>query len=243
MLRTTKLYHQVCGLFISVGSVNFLKLSVLFNALFIIEAALAFSMDILIATLFGINPRTDALYAAWMLPQAIGRGMFQSLTNSFMGIFTEPATYGESGRMNNANRQAYSEAITLIGGVVLPISLLLSVTSHWWLPLTIPGASEYTQALAIPQARILAWLIGMLALTETCRAIYYREGKLWWPSCARISSGLIAITLIAWAGWSGETQIAVWGLAVGAGLEMLFNFIGLPWLLKFTPHICWPSRG
>lgn len=222
---------------------KFLKLSALFNALFILEAAIAFCIDILIATRFGINPRTDGLYAAWMLPQAIGRGMFQSLTNSLMGLFDEPATYNQLGKMDQPHQRAYSEAITLIGCIVLPISLLLSLTSQWWLPLTIPGAASETQSFAIPQARILAWLIAMLGLTETCRAIYYREGKLWWPSSARIVGGFFAIGLIAWGGWMQNIQIVVWGLTIGAGIETIGNLLGLPWLLKFRPYFAWPSRS
>lgn len=212
---------------------SFLGRSGLLNALFALEAGANFLRDIIIAATFGLGVQSDALYAAWMLPQTLGRGVFQTLTNSFMGLFADQEDHVA----------AYNQAITVIAVVSLPLAALLSVTSPWWLPLTILSAAPKTRFVAIPLAGVLAWLIGFLALAETFRAIYYREGHWWLPSLARLVGGLVAIGLVLAAGWERNLPLAAWGVTIGAGLEALIGFVGLRWLLGLRFHPLWPEGG
>lgn len=218
---------------------NFLKRSALLNIFFLLEAVISFLVDITVAAFFGISAQTDALYAAWLVPQAIGRGIFQSLTNSFMGLFAADANDEEETGIH----LAYSQAITVILVLVVPLMLLFSVSSAWWLPLSIPGAANETQTTAIPLAQMLSGLIGFLAISETCRAIYYREDQMWWPSLSRIVSGLVAIGFVGFAGWQGSLFIAALGILLGAGLEALSNFAGLRYVLAVRIAPRWPQRA
>ena len=247
---------------------NFLKRSAILNIFFLFEAIISFLVDITVAAFFGISVQTDALYAAWLLPQAIGRGIFQSLTTSFMGIFAEEelaaATLvnnqqavdeqqavarhqviidGHQISQNSAVHVVYSQAITVIFALVLPLTLFFSLGSGWWLPLTIPGADQATQTTAIPLAQVLSWLIGFLAIAETCRAIYYREDQMWWPSLSRIISGLVAIGVVGVAGLQQSLSIAAAGVLVGAALEAFLTFIGLRYVLDLRIAPRWPSRA
>lgn len=214
-------------------SLSFLRRSVALNSLFVLEAGANFLLDLVVAATFGLSANSDALYAAWVLPQVIGRGVFQSLTNSFMGLLAD----------QEDRAAAYNQAITVIAVVSLPLVALLSVASSWWLPLTIPAAAPETRLVAIPLAGVLAWLTGFLALAETFRAIYYREDCWWLPSLARLVGGVVAIGLALAARGEKNLSLVAWGLTAGAGLEALIGFVGLRWLLRLRYRPLWPERG
>jgi peptidoglycan biosynthesis protein MviN/MurJ (putative lipid II flippase) len=158
--------------------------------------------------------------------------MFQSLTQSFMGLFSDE------------NRAVgYNEAITVVMALVFPLAATISLTSGAWLPLSIPGATAQTRSLALPLAAILAWLIAALALGETFRAIYYREKSLWFPSVARVCGDLLVMGFAVSAGRQRSLLLAAWGLIAGVGLETLLEFAGLPVLLHSHFRPAWPSAA
>jgi putative peptidoglycan lipid II flippase len=213
------------------SSLAFLGRSAVLNALFAVEAGASFLLDVVLAAAFGLSIYSDALYAAWALPQKIGRGMFQSLTNSFMGIFGE----------RTDRSVAYNQAITVIAAAALPLSAILSATSAWWLPITIPGAAAETQRIAVSLAQIMAWLVGLLALAETCRAVYYQEGKMWLPSLARVVGVIASVALIATAWHEQNLVLAAWAMTVGAGVEAALGLVCMPPVLKYRYRPTWPA--
>ncbi len=191
-----------------------------------------FALDIALAASLGLSAQSDILYAAWSLPVTIGRGMFQSLTNSFMGLFAEA----------DNQMKAYNQAITVIGIVAFVAAALLSLSARWWYPLSVPGATAATKLAGQPLAVILAWLIFVLALAETLRAIYYRSGRLVVPTAGRIvgTGATIAITLLA--GAQQDLRLVAWGLLGGAIVETLVGFVGLAWVPDFRLRPSWPER-
>lgn len=54
-------------------STRLFQRSVVFNALFALEAGSMFLIDIALAAALGLGARSDILYAAWSLPLTIGR--------------------------------------------------------------------------------------------------------------------------------------------------------------------------
>lgn len=214
------------------SSAGFLRLSALINGLFVIEAAIGFLFDLLIVAMLGLSAMSDALYAAWMLPQTIGRGLFQSLPHSLMGVFGE----------QEDTAAAYGGAVVAISYAVWPFSILLSVTSGWWVPWTIPGAAVSTQITAIELAQILAFLPALLALAELFRAIFYVEERFYWPSVARVLGGVVALLLVAWALWQKALVLAAWAILIGAVIEAIFNFVGLAQQLGYRTLLRSPSR-
>jgi len=211
---------------------RFVRRSVLMNSLFLAEGAIMFALDIALAASLGLSAQSDILYAAWSLPVTIGRGMFQSLTNSFMGLFAEA----------DNQMKAYNQAITVIGIVAFVAAALLSLSARWWYPLSVPGATAATKLAGQPLAVILAWLIFVLALAETLRAIYYRSGRLVVPTAGRIvgTGATIVITLLA--GAQQDLRLVAWGLLGGAIVETLVGFVGLAWVPDFRLRPSWPER-
>lgn len=211
---------------------SFFGRSVFLNILFVLEGGASFIVDLVIAAVLGLGSQSDGLYAAWAIPQSIGRGMFQSLTNSFMGLFaneTEPA-------------HAYNQAVTVICAAAFSLALLLSLLSFLWLPLTIPGSGPETVAIAIPLAAILSWLVGFLALSETFRAIYYREKKEGMPSAARLIGALATILFVLFGGANDSLSWVAGGILLGAAIEAGISFLGLRFQLKHHYHFSWPER-
>jgi putative peptidoglycan lipid II flippase len=209
---------------------RFLQRSAFLNVLFAIEGGSMFLLDVVLAAALGLGARSDALYAAWSLPLVIGRGAFQSLTNSLIGLFNDEVD----------EELIYSQALTVIGVMSFVAALLMSLTSRWWYPLSVPGATAETQRLGIPLAAILAWLVAFLALAETQRAIYYRHGKNHIPSIARVAGVFVSMGVI-WAAASRQNlTLAAIGLAAGAAAEMMLGFIGLRSMgRRFRP--AWPA--
>lgn len=198
-------------------SSRFLQRSALLNILFAVEGGSMFFLDVALAAALGVGARSDSLYAAWSLPLTIGRGAFTSLTNSLIGLFAEAED----------DRAAYSQSLTVIGALAFAAALLMSLTSRWWFPLSVPGAAPETRLAGVPLAAILAWLIALLALAETQRAIYYRLGRNVFPSAVRVAGALAAIAIVLFSAAEQNLALAAYGLVTGAAVEMLLGFAGL----------------
>lgn len=188
-----------------------------------------FFLDVALAAALGVGARSDSLYAAWSLPLTIGRGAFQSLTNSLIGLFAE----------SDDDRTAFSQSVTLVGLTAFAAALLMSLTSRWWFPLSVPGAAAETKLAGAPLAGILSWLIAFLAVAETQRAIFYRLGRNVVPSTLRVSGALVSIGIILFSANQQNLTLAAIGLVVGAAVELL---LGSVWLLALGQRITfsWP---
>ena len=198
-------------------SSRFLQRSALLNILFAVEGGSMFFLDVALAAALGVGAHSDSLYAAWSLPLTIGRGAFTSLTNSLIGLFAEAED----------DRAAYSQSLTVIGILAFAAALLMSLTSRWWFPISVPGAATATRLAGVPLATILAWLIALLALAETQRAIYYRLGRNVFPSAVRVAGAAASIIVVLLSAVEQNLTLAAYGLVAGAAVEMLLGFGGL----------------
>jgi len=191
-------------------------------------------VDVVIAATLGLSAHSDAFYAAFILPQTVGRWMFQGLTNSFMGFFAEEG---------QVERQlSYSRAITVVVVVAVALSFSLSLGSPGYMPFIIPAAALETKQMAVSLARLLAWTIYFLALAETFRAIYYREAIWWFPSAARLVGGALAIAVILAGDWAARESTAALAITLGACIEMLTSFVGLYWRAGLRYRFSWPDK-
>ncbi len=211
------------------SSQRFFRRSILLNGLFAVEGGSMFLLDVVLAASLGLGVRSDTLYAAWSLPLIIGRGAFQSLTNSLIGLFAEAED----------DSVAYSQSVTVIGALSLAAAALMSLTSRWWFPFSVPGADAETRLAGVPLAAILAWLVALLALAETQRAIYYRLERVTFPSLTRVFGALAAMAMILLSAQQQNLTLAAYGLVLGAAVEMLLGFGGLLWLGVHL-RLAWP---
>lgn len=210
---------------------RFLKRSALLNGLFAIEGGSMFLLDVALAATLGLGAQSDILFAAWSLPQTIGRGMFQSLTNSFMGLFAK----------EQDPTLPFRQAITVIGLLSLVVAGLMALTARWWLPLSMLGAGSDAWRAGVAPAAVLAWLIALLGPAETFRAVYYRAERLVLPSVARIVGVATAILVILLAGQGGDLLLIAWSIVLGAAVEVLISLLGLYTSLGFRYRFAWPN--
>lgn len=214
------------------GFLTFLGRSASLNTLFLLEAGLSFLVDVTIGATLGLGVQSDAFYAALTLPQTVGRWLFQSLTNSFMGFF---------GHKDEGDRSVgYYEAITIVFSASVALSLLLSIGSIGYIPWIIPAAGQETKIKAISLARWLAWMICFLGPVETLRAIFYREAVWWFPSAARLVGSVLTVVVILTIGPS-EAAVAA-GVILGAFVELVISFLGMRWLFGLRFRFTWPGR-
>lgn len=210
---------------------RFVSRSLLLNGLFAFEGASMFILDVTVAATLGLGAQSDILYAAWSLPQTIGRGMFQSLTNSFMGMFSK----------NEDTTLLFRQAITVITLLSIIAATAMTLTARWWLPLSMLGADSLTWLKGILPASILAWLIAFLGPAETFRAIYYRADSLVLPSASRILGTMVAVGIILLTRGEKEPVLVAWAVVSGAAVETVIGFVGFKWLLNFRYRISWPD--
>jgi putative peptidoglycan lipid II flippase len=105
----------------------------------------------------------------------------------------------------------------------------------------VPGATAEAQQAGQPLAAILAWLIFLLALAETFRAIYYRADRLVVPSAGRVGGVLITVAVVLWSAATQNLTAIAWGLVAGAAFETVVTFVGLFALPEFRFRPTWPA--
>ncbi|MFC2171032.1 lipid II flippase MurJ [Acidobacteriota bacterium] len=214
------------------SSLVFLGRSTLLNFLFALEAGIALVLDLVIAAVLGFSTTSDLLYAAWMLPQMIGRGIFQSLTAALMGLF-----------LHQKNKMtAYNHAITVIAAAGILTAALFSLTSGLWLPISVPGIAGDIGSEAVPLAGIFSLMIAFLAIAETLRAVFYRENKKWWPTLSRFIAGLTTVSFVLFAGYKQNLALVAIAITAGTALEAAMDLAGFRWLLGFKIKLLWPNK-
>lgn len=228
---------------------SFLRQSLLLNLLYAFESGVGFLIDIGIAFLLGASVSSDALYAAWIIPQTIGRGLFQSVSHSLLGLYAEVHSSALANITDGSNAllakqqldELYGQILSIISIFGLVISLLLSLTSEWWIPLSIGGAHPTVQSTAISIAQILGCLPFFLALSETFRSIYYFEDHFALPSVFRIAGGIVTVALFsAGLSFTNVTGMA-WAILIGALVELLLTWLFVYVILKRWIRFCMPT--
>jgi peptidoglycan biosynthesis protein MviN/MurJ (putative lipid II flippase) len=123
------------------------------------------------------------------------------------------------------------------------MAFILSVTSMWWFPLSVPGASAETHLTGQSLAVILAWIIGFLALAETCRAIYYKEDNFRYPSVSRLIGTALTIGVVFWGASRQDLVLVAWGIVLGSAIEAILGIAGLHFTIGLRYRFSWPEKA
>lgn len=178
------------------------------------------ALDVAIAATFGAGRATDALFVAMRIPigitAVIMAGANQSLVPTFAGWL-----------LDRDRRDAFREItsifiLTAVGGSLL--ALLGVLVSHPLMRVTAPGlpAAEITEAAHL--ARIMFWLIPLVALAEVLRA-YMNARRLFGVPAGMnvVMNGLAAAIVIAFA--HHRIEVAAWAYIVGAVAQLVFMLV------------------
>ncbi len=185
----------------------------------LLSKGMGFIRQALIAAVYGSGPEYSAFGVAYILPGflliLLGgiNGPFHSAIVSILKKQRDP------GREDPA---AWLEAIsTLVGCLLLAVTLGLWWGADWVVRLNAPGASPEVHALAAEQLRIMAplallsgWIgIGFGALNA---AEHYLL-----PALSPLISSLAVIGILVTLGWTGIPTLLAWGVLIGAIAQWL----------------------
>jgi putative peptidoglycan lipid II flippase len=173
----------------------------------------------------GAGLRTDALFAALALPQAL----LSVIASSFMTVLV-PLVAGED-HLDFQKRAWTFTAATLVVFVVLAVAF--NLLAPWWVPLIAPGLSGDGHRLAVHLARIQ--LIGMVwtSMAGILGAVGRARHRFIWVETApaigtAISFPVLIVTLPTYgvdaAAWVQVLRIALHALLLVPGLGPFMGF-------------------
>lgn len=209
--------------------------AVLLNALVVVEAAAGLLLLVVVLRGEGFSATSDALFAAWTIPQILGRGLFVTFTSSAMGYLLGSSPEEYRGR----GGQLLQLAAALGGG----LSLLLALTSGLWVPGALLGADPATRVQALSFARWTVWLCLWAALADAHRSLLYGSERLVWPSVARLlgtASQVGGAFLAVGAGWPEGVAASV---GLGPLVEVLVGAAAVVRDAKIRPRFSWLDRA
>lgn len=185
----------------------------------LLSKGIGFIRQALIAAVYGSGPEYSAFGVAYILP-----GFLLILLGGINGPF-HSAIVSVLKKQRDRDREdaaAWLESIsTLVGCLLLLVSLGLWWGADWVVRLNAPGASPEVHALAAAQLRIMAplallsgWIgIGFGALNA---AEHYAL-----PALSPLISSLAVIGILVTLGWTGIPTLLAWGVLIGAIAQWL----------------------
>ncbi|MFT0787913.1 murein biosynthesis integral membrane protein MurJ [Synechococcus sp. H55.10] len=185
----------------------------------LLSKGMGFVRQALIAAVYGSGPEYSAFSIAYVLP-----GFLLILLGGINGPF-HSAIVSILKKQRDRGREdptVWLEAIsTLVGCLLLAVTLGLWWGADWVVRLNAPGASPEVHALAAAQLRIMAplallsgWIgIGFGALNA---AEHYLL-----PALSPLISSLAVIGILVTLGWTGIPTLLAWGVLIGAIAQWL----------------------
>lgn len=205
--------------------------ALLLNALVVVESAAGLLLLVVVLKGEGFSATSDALFAAWTIPQMLGRGLFVTFTASAMGYLldAEPEEYRRRGG------EIMQLAAVLGGG----LSLLLAATAGLWVPGALSGADAATRAQALGFTRWTVWLCLWAALSDAQRSLLYGGERLVWPSLARLLGTAAQVAGAFLAVGTGRPQEVALAVGLGPLVEVLIGGLVLLADARLRPRFAW----
>lgn len=166
-------------------------LAVQLGVLSVSNIAIAFLIQWYVLTQLGPGVETDALFAGMTVPLLVLAVISGSLMHVLVPLLTGVT-------QERFNRDAWGFFL-LVGGIFSVFALVLYLTAHWWVPLTVPGFSQVGRSMTEELTRIQ--LIGMVftALTGVQWAVCHARQQFLWAETTPIIGGGLALLLLIWA--------------------------------------------
>lgn len=170
----------------------------------------------------GAGVETDALFASMVVPQLILNVVSGSLAYVLVPMLA--TARGED------FRSGVSSFISALGVLFALLALLLFLTSHLWVPLTVPGFSASGKALTESLSRIQ--LVGMFftGVGAVPTAAYQAQHRFVYPALAGALGSVAALAFMILALPHGGVEAAAWGLSLRATLQFALQ---LPVIFPF----------
>ncbi|MFS8909528.1 murein biosynthesis integral membrane protein MurJ [Synechococcus sp. H60.3] len=184
----------------------------------LLSKGMGFVRQALIAAVYGSGPEYSAFSIAYVLPGFL-LILLGGINGPFHSAIVSVLKKQQPGREDPAR---WLESIsTLVGCLLLAVTLGLWWGADWVVHLSAPGASPEVHVLAAQQLRIMAplallsgWIgIGFGALNA---AEHYLL-----PALSPLISSLAVIGILVTLGWTGIPTLLAWGVLIGAIAQWL----------------------
>lgn len=177
-------------------------------------------LDVTIAASFGAGRKTDAFFVAMRLPVGIAAVLMAGANQSLVPVFSRwRAT--ETRRANDRLVSNTLIATVLAGSAVAVLGTLFA---HPIMAVTAPGLPGYEITAAASLARILFWIVPLVAGAEVFRARLNAQGRFGIPAGMNVvMNGLAAAVIIIFA--HGHIRVAAWAYFMGAAAQFGFMLV------------------
>ncbi|MEN9223749.1 MAG: murein biosynthesis integral membrane protein MurJ [Thermostichus sp. BF3_bins_97] len=185
----------------------------------LLSKGMGFIRQALIAAIYGSGPEYSAFGVAYILPGflliLLGgiNGPFHSAIVSILKKRRDPALEDPARWLESIS--------TLVGGVLLLVTLSLWWGAEWVVRLNAPGASPEVHALAASQLRIMAPLALLSGLIGIGFGALNAAEHYALPALSPLISSLAVIAILLAFGWTGIPSLIAWGVVIGAVAQWL----------------------
>ena len=179
-----------------------------------------------ILTELGASSETDAFFAGITLPQII----LVVISSSLMHVLV-PLLAGED--LTSLKHDAWGFFI-LVGGLFGILSIALSSTATYWIPVILPGFSEQGWKLTTVISRIQLISMFFTAINGVQNATYHAQQRFMWVQIAPLLAGIISLSLLT-------EVLPKYGVIGAAWLDVLRTGLQTVLLLPVMGWPLWPD--
>jgi len=155
-----------------------------------INVLLTFSYQWYIVTVLGPGAETDSFFASMVIPQ-----LFLSVVTGSLMFVLVPILATDIG--DSFHQEVWNFFIAT-GALFAVITVILFMSSHYWVPLTVPGFSDNSKRLTITLTQIQLVSMIFAALTGVLSSAYNAKQKFVWASLSQVLSAIVGLVLLVY---------------------------------------------
>ena len=167
----------------------------------------------LILQIIGPGSHTDAFFAAMVVPEIFQSAITASLTHVLVPLFST----AEKDRLT-----VYASTFLLgVGALFFFISLFLSLTAAYWIPIVFPGFDA--QAIQLTSLLVKIQLFAMIptALAAVLGAVSNAKNRFLNVEASSVAAAAAALLLLIWGLPRYGIAAAAWALCLRATVQLL----------------------
>ncbi len=209
---------------------NLLKALATVGSMTFLSRILGFVRDTLIARVFGAGVLTDAFFVAFKIPNLLRR---LSAEGAFSQAFVPVLAEYKNKRGHDATRELIDHVTTLLGLVLVVVTVLGMLAAPWIVYISAPGFASNPDkfALTVDLLRITFPYIFFISLVSLAGGVLNTYNKFTVPAFGPVwlNIAFIVAALFFAPYFDPPIMVLAWAVFVGGILQLLFQ---LPFLAK-----------
>ena len=209
---------------------NLLKALATVGGMTFLSRILGFVRDTLIARVFGAGLLTDAFFVAFKIPNLLRR---LSAEGAFSQAFVPVLAEYKNRRGHDATRELIDHVTTLLGLVLVVVTVLGMLAAPWIVYVSAPGFSSDADkfALTVDLLRITFPYIFFISLVSMAGGVLNTYNKFTVPAFGPVwlNIAFIVAALFFAPYFDPPVMVLAWAVLVGGLLQLLFQ---LPFLAQ-----------